>query len=302
MKPSTLRDIEIKFACRTESNKPARLEAELCTPRGHLFQASISEEMACPAAPHTALENPFDDIHAFESPRQTFNPPSARAQAVGHGGIEASGVWSRRFRSILMKTYDVLHPPHVRGSQHRRMVPVYGTCLLVACFCVALSVLTSSGSLVYIPIGLFGGALFSTLISEWVVDYLTMPLCILSFVAVFAVTMMSYFADIPDVRQQHLPLIIIMSIWCAFIPVICFLGWSFWRPRMGGIRRGIWQSVQGPPSQTAIELTRLPREPRPAVLSEHHVSLSTDHNRVAWQSRPAPIANDDGFQRVREFF
>lgn len=259
--------------------------------------------MAHPAARRIALENPFDDMNAIESTPSTANSPSARVEAVGREDTEVTGVRSRRCHSVLVKIHTVLYPEYTRGSCHPAFW-VYLLCLLVGLFCAAIPALGIFDSLDLIPVGLMLTALISTCTSVWVLNYLTMPLCIASYVAVFVVTLICYFPDREGQPDRRIPLIVIMSVWCALIPVVIFLAWSFWNSGRGGIRSGTQQFRQTPPSQTAIELARLPREPSPAVLHPPqplHPGLSVDRSYTRMESRPLSSVGDDGFQTVREF-
>lgn len=263
--------------------------------------------MAHPAAPHIAVDNPFDDIYAIEeSPTNTANPPSARVQAVGHGETAVTGVRSRRCHSIYIMMYTAFYPAHPRGSgiQHPSFL-VHLVCILVGCFSVVTSTLDVYGALAFIPLALLFAAILSSCISSvWVLDHIPMPLAIASYLAVFVISMISYFLDKENQPGQRTPLIIIMSVWCALIPVVCFLAWLFWKPGMGGIRGGNQQSRQTPPSQTGIELARLRREPLQAALHPPQplrAGLSTNRYHTELGSGPHSSVGDDGFHRVREF-
>jgi len=263
--------------------------------------------MAHPAAPHIAVDNPFDDIYAIEeSTTDTLNPPSARVQAVGHGETEVTGVRSRRCHSIYIKLYTAFYPAHSRERRTQQpSFSVHLVCVIVGCFCVVTSTLNVYGALVFIPIVLMLAALLSLCISSfWVLYHLPMALAVASYLAVFVVSMISYFLDNENQPGQRTALIIIMSVWCALIPVVCFLAWLFWKPGRAEIRGRNQQSRQTPPSQTGIELARLPREPLPTAPHPYRplrAGLSTNDYHTGLESRPHLSVGDDGFQRVREF-
>lgn len=260
-------------------------------------------KMAPPAAPRVVSENPFDDINAIENTTHRANLPSTRVPADDHGDTEATGVRSRQCNSICIKIYKGFKATHNRRP-HQPMWPIYLLELLAACFCVPTWTLDIYGSLAYIPVVVGLAAVLSSFISVWALDHLTMPLCITTYAAVFVVTVISYLSDKGNQPDRRTPLIVIMSVWCAVIPVVGFLAWSFCKTRIGVITRRNQQSQEISPSQNAIELARLPREPLPAVLhppQQFRTGLSVDRNHAGLESRPLSSVSDDGFQRVREF-
>ena len=259
--------------------------------------------MEHPAAVRDAVDNPFDDIHAIRSTANTPDPPSTHAPANTRGDTQATGVPSRRCHSICVKLHKLFYPAH-NGRYPPPDLFIWLMCLIVACFCVATSTLHSYKALTFIPLVLMGAAILFSLAAFGQFAHLTMPLCIASYVAVFVITITSYLLDEETKLGQRTTLIVIMSAWCAFIPVVCFLAWSFWKPRTREVGRGNRQLRQRAPSQPAIELARLPRAPLPAVLhppQQLRPGASVNHSRAGWESRSLSSASDEGFQRVRDF-
>lgn len=253
-------------------------------------------------APHVALEDPFDDINAIGSSTNTANPSSARVPANAHGDTAVTRAWSRRFHSMRLNIYTALHPALNRKPKPPAFL-LYSMFFIAACFSVATSALDVYGFVGLIPLVPLLGAFVAAIASIWAIHHLLMPCYIASYMLVFVVTITIYLLDKHHQPYQRTTLIVIMSVWCAVIPVVMLLAWSFWKPVTGVIGARFRQSRQQP-SHTAIELSRLPHEPLPAAThpaQQPRPGLSVDHNRSRWESRRRSSVSDDDFQRVREF-
>lgn len=213
-----------------------------------------------------------------------------------------TGAWSRRFNSMRHNIYTTLHP-----ALNRRPKPpgflLWSMFIIAACFSVATCALDIYGIFGFIPLLPFLGAFVAAVVSVWASDYVLMPCYIASYVAVFVVTFLIYLLDKELRPSRRTPLFVIGGVWIAFIPVVCLLAWSFWKPSTGVIGARFQQSRQRP-SHTAIELSRLPRVPLPAAShpsQQPRPGLSVDHTRSGWDSRRQSSVSEDDFQRVREF-
>jgi len=262
--------------------------------------------MAQSAPTVIASHNPFDDINAIGRTTDTVDTPG-QVSAENSGETEPTGVWLRDWYYIFNKIFKVLKPAHNVRHRHPRY-PDALLAIIATSSCFIITTLGSTAQLRFIPLVLFITAIACAFVSLWALIYLTMPLCIATYIAMFVVVLVHNMENQDMQPQQRTAFVVAVVLWIAFVPLIGAVTWSFrkWGRAMFKKRhqqRHQQQQQQQPPLPS-IELDQLPRTPSPVVLRHsHHLGAGPAfiQTHVAIESSPLFVVGDDGFQEVREF-
>ena len=263
---------------------------------------TIGQRMAHSTPAGIAFETPFDDSSAIGSAADSTSQPSGQVLARPRRVVRPTGAWKRRWYSIFDKVYTILEPAHKFGHRHHGYA---GTLVASICFSsgCAITVLGATDHLAYCPLILLFDAICSSLISLRALVYVAIPLYLAAYVAVFVDLALTYLLNQerqPNLRTQF---IIMVSLWCAFMPLVFTAAWTMWTSGRRIIRERNQEEQRQPPLQTAIELEPLPHAPPPPVVLRHPYPTGTFSSLGHTHAGPArlPVVRHDGFQEVRDF-
>ncbi|KAI9880833.1 MAG: hypothetical protein M1830_000269 [Pleopsidium flavum] len=255
--------------------------------------------MAQSAPPAVTSRNPFDDTNAVGGTTASGNTLDGQVSVENNGGAEPTGAWSRVWYYIFNKIFMVLKPAHNVSRHYPRYRNTFLAVIAASC-CSSVIALGVTATLAFVPLVLFIAAIACSFVSLGAMIYLTMPLCIATYVAVLAVVLVGNTKS-----QHHTAFLVVVVLWFTLLPLISVVAWTFgtWGRAMfkGWTRQQRRQRQRSLPS---IQLHHLPRTPLPVVLHDHRhlgAAAATIQGHEKFESPTLFSVGDDGFEEVREF-